>query len=136
MVPGSFGCGSAVLASSATLAPSRAARRAIARPMPRLAPVMNSVLPASESAIGAFYRSRTAQVAWSPVTRAREGERRDSNPRPPGPQPGALPAELRPPRRLRVTWYTRVCRQLVALVDDRLWPGLRERAPAEAVLSS
>jgi hypothetical protein len=27
-----------------------------------------------------------------------EGERRDSNPRPPGPQPGALPAELRPPR--------------------------------------
>ena len=25
------------------------------------------------------------------------GERRDSNPRPPGPQPGALPAELRPP---------------------------------------
>ena len=28
----------------------------------------------------------------------REGERRDSNPRPPGPQPGALPTELRPPR--------------------------------------
>src|SRR5947209_837698 len=27
-----------------------------------------------------------------------EGERWDSNPRPPGPQPGALPAELRPPR--------------------------------------
>src|SRR2546429_9037086 len=26
------------------------------------------------------------------------GERWDSNPRPPGPQPGALPAELRPPR--------------------------------------
>ena len=26
------------------------------------------------------------------------GERGDSNPRPPGPQPGALPAELRPPR--------------------------------------
>ncbi len=25
------------------------------------------------------------------------GDRRDSNPRPPGPQPGALPAELRPP---------------------------------------
>jgi hypothetical protein len=29
------------------------------------------------------------------------GERWDSNPRPPGPQPGALPAELRPPRVLR-----------------------------------
>jgi hypothetical protein len=27
------------------------------------------------------------------------GERWDSNPRPPGPQPGALPAELRPPCR-------------------------------------
>ena len=27
-----------------------------------------------------------------------EGRGRDSNPRPPGPQPGALPAELRPPR--------------------------------------
>src|SRR5262249_27082284 len=27
-----------------------------------------------------------------------KGERWDSNPRPPGPQPGALPAELRPPR--------------------------------------
>ena len=25
------------------------------------------------------------------------GDRRDLNPRPPGPQPGALPAELRPP---------------------------------------
>jgi hypothetical protein len=30
---------------------------------------------------------------------SREGERGDSNPRPPGPQPGALPTELRPPRR-------------------------------------
>src|ERR1039458_4605996 len=27
-----------------------------------------------------------------------KGERRDLNPRPPGPQPGALPTELRPPR--------------------------------------
>jgi hypothetical protein len=27
-----------------------------------------------------------------------KGERGDSNPRPPGPQPGALPTELRPPR--------------------------------------
>ncbi len=32
-----------------------------------------------------------------------EGERRDSNPRPPGPQPGALPTELRPPRALKST---------------------------------
>src|ERR1700761_5066482 len=46
MVPGRCLCGSAVLAAMATLAPSRAARRAIARPMPRLAPVTNRVLPA------------------------------------------------------------------------------------------
>src|SRR5919197_5878172 len=45
MVPGSLGCGSVVFAATITLAPSRAARRAIARPIPRLAPVMNSVLP-------------------------------------------------------------------------------------------
>src|SRR3954447_20873409 len=32
------------------------------------------------------------------LQRLYEGERRDSNPRPPGPQPGALPTELRPPR--------------------------------------
>ena len=43
-VPGSFGCGSAVLAISATFAPSCAARSAICSPIPRLAPEMNSVL--------------------------------------------------------------------------------------------
>src|SRR6266849_3289715 len=47
MVPCNFGCGSAVLAAMAILAPSRAARSAIASPMPREAPVMNRVLPAS-----------------------------------------------------------------------------------------
>ncbi len=47
MVPGSFGCGSAVLASSATLAPSRAARTAMASPIPRLPPDMMMVLPAN-----------------------------------------------------------------------------------------
>src|SRR4029450_7869262 len=45
MVPLSLGWGSAVLAAIATLAPSRAARSAIARPMPRLPPDTNSVLP-------------------------------------------------------------------------------------------
>ena len=44
-VPGSLGCGSAVLATSAMLAPSAAARLAIASPMPRLAPEMNMVFP-------------------------------------------------------------------------------------------
>jgi hypothetical protein len=43
IVPGSFGWGSAVFAATATFAPSRAARNAIASPMPRLAPVMKSV---------------------------------------------------------------------------------------------
>ena len=37
-----------VLAAMAMLAPSRAARSAIASPMPREAPVMNSVLPLSD----------------------------------------------------------------------------------------
>src|SRR6266851_5540247 len=45
IVPGSLGCGESVLAAMTTLAPSRAARNAIARPMPRLAPEMNNVLP-------------------------------------------------------------------------------------------
>src|ERR1700739_1132907 len=48
MVPASFGCGVAVLAAMAMLAPSRAARSAMARPMPREAPVMKSVFPASD----------------------------------------------------------------------------------------
>src|SRR6266436_6398666 len=47
MVPGSLGCGVSVLAATAMLAPSRAARSAIASPMPRDAPVMNRVLPCS-----------------------------------------------------------------------------------------
>ena len=53
-VPSSLGCGSAVFAISATLAPSRAARIAMARPMPRLPPEMNKVLP--WSVIDAFLK--------------------------------------------------------------------------------
>src|SRR6478609_3418373 len=48
MVPSSFGCGSAVLAAIAMFAPSAAAFSAMARPMPREAPVMNSVLPCKD----------------------------------------------------------------------------------------
>src|SRR6202162_436085 len=51
MVPGSLGWGVAVLAAITMLAPSRAARKAIARPMPRLAPVINRVLPARVAAL-------------------------------------------------------------------------------------
>ena len=49
-VPSSLGCGSAVLAISAMLAPSAAARLAIASPIPRLAPEMNMVFPESDMA--------------------------------------------------------------------------------------
>ncbi len=45
MVPGSFGCGSADLPVTTTFAPSHAKRSAISRPMPRVAPVMNTVFP-------------------------------------------------------------------------------------------
>jgi len=49
MVPGNIAWGLALLAAMTMAAPSRAARNAIARPMPRLAPVMKIVLPASDS---------------------------------------------------------------------------------------
>ena len=45
IVPGSFGFGCSVFATTATFAPSCAARFAIARPMPREAPVMKRVFP-------------------------------------------------------------------------------------------
>src|ERR1700682_846719 len=48
IVPASFGCGVSVFAAIAMLAPSLAARSAIASPMPREAPVMKSVFPASD----------------------------------------------------------------------------------------
>ena len=44
-VPSSFGCGVSVFAMSAMFAPSRAARSAIARPMPRLPPDIRMVFP-------------------------------------------------------------------------------------------
>src|SRR5829696_575002 len=64
MVPLSFGWGSAVLAAIATLAPSRAARSAIASPMPRLPPDTNSVLPLRDvmgSSVMGAQRVRDAQ---------------------------------------------------------------------------
>lgn len=47
MVPGNFGCGSAVFAATIILAPSRAAFSAIAFPIPLEAPVMKIVRPAN-----------------------------------------------------------------------------------------
>src|SRR5512146_885652 len=57
MVPGSLACGSVVLPVTTMLAPSRAARSAMARPIPRLQPVMNRVFPASVD-MGALYRAQ------------------------------------------------------------------------------
>src|ERR1700688_4892056 len=69
MVPFSFGCGSAVLAASATLAPSRAARSAIASPMPRLPPDTNSVLLFSDvirrTPVRLTQRAQRVRVAFS-----------------------------------------------------------------------
>lgn len=45
MVPSNFGCGFAVLAAMAILAPSYAALNAIAKPIPLDAPEINIVLP-------------------------------------------------------------------------------------------
>src|ERR1700722_19854239 len=61
MVPASFGCESAVFAAIAILAPSRAARSAIASPMPREAPVMNRVLPASDIAASLLARQKCGE---------------------------------------------------------------------------
>ncbi len=44
--------------------------------------------------------SRAPSRGRASVIGAVEGDRRGSNPRPPGPHPGALPTELRPPRSL------------------------------------
>src|SRR5258708_3960612 len=62
-VPGSLGFGSAVLAIRATLAPSFAARLAIARPTPRLAPDMNIVLPLRD--IEPQYPARWDDLFWA-----------------------------------------------------------------------
>jgi len=58
IVPDSFGCGVSVFAAIAILAPSRAARSAIASPMPREAPVMNRVLPRRDMALPLHRRGR------------------------------------------------------------------------------
>src|SRR5215475_3426819 len=68
MVPGNLGCGLSVLAAITMLAPSRAARNAIASPMPRDAPVMNRVRPLSVM-IPQSFRSASAKDEFS-------GERR------------------------------------------------------------
>ena len=72
MVPFSFGCGSAVLAAIATLAPSRAARSAIASPMPRLPPETNSVLPLSDVIVASLAVSSAdcASGAYCPAASA------------------------------------------------------------------
>ena len=60
------------------------------------------------------------------------GERRDSNPRPPGPQPGALPAELRPPSRLQSSESLEACGRPADQVGLRLSRPARQGFHAAA----
>ena len=117
IVPGSFGCGSTVFAAMATLAPSRAARSAIARPMPREPPVMNSVLPSCmthgsslpPNCGGRF--ARKARDALDEIGRARAGARSSPPRRRAAPTacapairgPGASRCAARAPARSRAT---------------------------------
>src|SRR5262245_23910525 len=64
LVPGNLGCGLSVFAAITMLAPSRAARNAIARPMPRDAPVMNRVRSLSVM-IPQSFRSASAKDEFS-----------------------------------------------------------------------
>src|SRR5262245_38756715 len=57
MVPSSLGCGSTVFAAMAIFAPSAAALRAIARPIPREPPVINRVLPLNDIDANVLRRS-------------------------------------------------------------------------------
>jgi hypothetical protein len=59
-----------------------------------------------------FSCSRASTKAWSV---AMKGGERDSNPRPPGPQPGALPTELPPPRSRYSVAFNRQKRQTAAV---------------------
>src|SRR6187551_605686 len=54
-------------------------------------------MPSGRCARTLWSGSSVRLAAGSISDMATRGERRDSNPRPPGPQPGALPTELRPP---------------------------------------
>src|SRR5208282_3922754 len=67
------------------------------------------------------------------------GERRDLNPRPPGPQPGALPSELRPPSASYLTQDSspgkdgglrKEARPALIPVRCRAWPDLLSLAAA------
>src|SRR5687768_15176288 len=75
MVPGSTGCGSVVFPQTTTLAPSTAARMAMAWPMPLVAPVMSTVRPCrliahTLHAVPAFHSSRvpSPEQPWHPGT--------------------------------------------------------------------
>src|SRR5439155_18293201 len=77
-VPSSLGCGSPVFAIRATLAPSRAARSAMASPIPRLAPEMNSVLSASGSSMPGIMPSRQPGSTDRWIRASADGEAHDA----------------------------------------------------------
>src|SRR5690242_315058 len=106
MVPSSLGWGSAVLATSAILAPSAAAFLAMARPMPRLAPEMNMVLPDKDmpSTLCGHYPAAARHAAFTRARRHGGGRRRlrlgadvgDGGPREPDQIPGRH-GDVQPP---------------------------------------
>ena len=80
--------------------------------------------PGTSANKGTSAFSRGDPRRYLPMSQAREGpgnrgllvrgERGDSNPRPPGPQPGALPAELRPPGPVKSSGWARARRRAPA----------------------
>src|SRR6266487_6580995 len=90
-------------------------------------PLSYGAQPSKGECARALSRSREAGPHAGPAGRKRlaakerEGGGGDSNPRPPGPQPGALPTELPPPREAKVTYVT--AKTAVTDAVTSLWPG-------------
>ena len=60
----------------------------------------------------------------------------DSNPRPPGPQPGALPTELRPPCALNLARGARASRSETAPVGESCRPATASASSSDAISSA
>src|SRR6478672_7729603 len=88
--------------------------------------------PQWDHGLGRVIRAETRKPRRSGVSV--EGERPDSNRRPPGPQPGALPTELRSPRALQSSAEPRLL--AFAQASSGAAVAASRRAPAEAITTS